>query len=116
MSKTNSSTTQQFDTLFAGPARAYAALSLEFTEKLAAAQFEAARAYTDLSLAQARAWLDVKDVEGFKQIVESQQKVAQDLGNRVKGDAEKVVTLSQEFLQKGQKLTEENVKAASAAR
>ena len=116
MSKTHSAATQSFDTLFVGPARAYAALGLDYTEKLATAQFEAARAYTDLSLAQARAWLDVKDVEGLQKIVESQQKVAEEFGNQVKGDAEKVVTLSQEFLQKGQKLTEDNVKAASAAR
>ncbi|MGM0784117.1 MAG: phasin family protein [Pseudomonadota bacterium] len=116
MSKTQTSATQQFDTLFLGPARAYGALSLEYTEKLVSAQIEAVSAYTDLSLAQARAWLDVKDAEGLKQVVESQQKVAQDLGERVKGDAEKVVTLSQEYLQKGQKLAEDNVKAASSAK
>ncbi|TFH86037.1 phasin family protein [Billgrantia azerbaijanica] len=116
MSKTNPSATQQFETLFVAPSRAFGSLGLEYTEKLLAAQFDAARAYTDLSLAQARAWLDVKDIEGLKQVVEAQQKAAQELGERVKGDAEKVVTLSQEFLQKGQKLTEENVKAASAAR
>jgi phasin family protein len=117
MSKaTTDKATEQFESQFVAPARAYGALALEYYEKLTAAQLEAARAYTDMNLAQARAWIDVKDAEGLKQVVESQQKVAQEMSERLKGDTEKVVSLSQEFLQKGQKLVEENVKAASASK
>ncbi|MCE9663109.1 phasin family protein [Halomonas sp. M5N1S17] len=103
--------TQQFESLFVAPARAYGSLTLEYYEKLMAAQLDAFRTYSDLSLAQARAWIDVKDAEGLKQVVADQQKAVQDLGERLQGDTQKVVTLSQEFLQKGQKLAEENVKS-----
>ncbi|MFP3443225.1 hypothetical protein R0K18_36375 [Pantoea sp. SIMBA_133] len=41
--------------------------------------------------------------------------MAKELAERVKGDADKVVAHQQDFLQKGQKLTEDNVKQAQAA-
>lgn len=107
--------TQQFETMFFGPARAYAALTLNYTEKLLAAQYDAVKTYTDLGLSQARAAIDVKDAEGLRTYVEGQQKVAKDLGERMKADAEKVVAMNQDFVQQGQKLTEESVKSASKA-
>lgn len=106
---------QQFESVFFGPARAYAALTLDYTEKLLTTQYEAVKAYSDISLNQARAALDIKDAEGLRTYVEGQQKVAKDLSERVKGDAEKVVALNQEFVQKGQKLAEENIQTASKA-
>ena len=109
MSKTQDKATQQFESLFIAPARAYGSLTLEYYEKLLSAQMEAFRSYSDLSLAQARAWI------GLKQVLETQQKAAKELGERLQGDTKKVVDLSQEFLQKGQQLAEQNVKAASAA-
>lgn len=115
MSKTQENATQQFENLFLSPARAYGSLTLEYYEKLFSAQLEAFRSYSDLSLAQARAWVDVKDPEGLKQVFETQQKAVKELGERLQGDTKKVVDLSQEFLQKGQQLTEQNVKTASAA-
>ncbi|EPC00993.1 hypothetical protein L861_10500 [Litchfieldella anticariensis FP35 = DSM 16096] len=105
--------TQQFESLFFAPARSYAALSLDYTEKLLAAQFDAVKAYSDVSLSQARAALDIKDAEGLRSYVEGQQKAAQDLSERLKDDAEKVVAMNQEFVQKSQKLAEDNLKAAS---
>ncbi|WP_192034990.1 phasin family protein [Halomonas sp. YLGW01] len=107
--------TQQFESLFFGPARSYAAMSLDYTEKLMAAQFDAVKAYSDLGLGQARAALDVKDAEGLRSYVEGQQKVAKDVGERVKADTEKVVAMNQEVVQQAQKLTEESVKSASKA-
>lgn len=115
MSKTQDKATQQFESLFIAPARAYGSLALEYYEKLLSAQMEAFRSYSDLSLAQARAWIDVKDSDSLKQVLETQQKAAKELGERLQGDTKKVVDLSQEFLQKGQQLAEQNVKAASAA-
>ena len=103
--------TAQFASMFA-PARAFAALSVDVTEKLANAQFEAARAYTDTSLAQLRSLVEVKDAEGLKSYMEGQQKVANELTERMKGDAEKVVALQKEFAEESQKLTESNVKQA----
>lgn len=106
--------TQQFDALFFGPARAYASLAVDYTEKLAHAQLDATKAYTDTGLAQLRTLMAVKDAEGLKSYMEGQQKVAKDLAERLKGDAEKVVALQQDFVQQSQKLTEENVKQAQA--
>jgi phasin family protein len=108
--------TKQFESMFFGPARAYATMSLDYTEKLLAAQYDAAKAYTDLGLNQARAALDVKDPEGLCTYVEGQQKVAKEIGERAKADAEKVVAMNQEVVQQAQKLTEESVKAASTAK
>ncbi|MAX32615.1 MAG: phasin family protein [Halomonadaceae bacterium] len=116
MSNTNfDQVTQQFESMFFGPARAYAAMSLDYSEKLMAAQFDAAKAYSDLGISQARAALNVKDAEGLRTYVEGQQKVAKDVGERVKADAEKVVAMNQEVSQQAQKLTEETVKTASKA-
>ena len=106
--------TQQFDALFFGPARAYASLAVDYTEKLAHAQLDATKAYTDTGLAQLRTLMSVKDAEGLKSYMEGQQKVAKDLAERMKGDAEKVVSLQQDFVQQSQKLTEDNVKQAQA--
>lgn len=109
--------TKQFDTaqlesLFFAPARAYAALSIDLTEKLVNAQLEASRAYADTNLAQLRSLVAVKDAEGFKGYLEGQQQVVKELSERLKGDAEKVVALQQEFVQESQKLTEGSVKQA----
>ncbi|MFG6136881.1 MULTISPECIES: phasin family protein [Halomonas] len=105
--------TEQFESMFFGPARAYASLSVDYAEKLTNAQLEAGRAYTETGMAQLRALLDVKDAEGLRSYMEGQQKVAKDLTERMKGDAEKVVSLQQDFVQQSQKLTEENVKQAT---
>ncbi|MBF7052516.1 phasin family protein [Halomonas sp. KAO] len=104
--------TAQIDSLFFASARAFAALSVDYTEKLVNAQLEATRAYTDLNLAQLRRLTEVKDAEGLKSYVEGQQDVAKQLTERLKGDAEKVVALQQEFVQESQKLTEGGVTKA----
>lgn len=105
--------TEQFESMFVGPARAYAALSMDYSEKLANAQLDASKAYTDTGMAQLRNLLNVKDAEGLRSYMEGQQKVAKDLTDRLKGDAEKVVSLQQDFMQQSQKLTEDNVKQAT---
>ncbi|WP_346798494.1 phasin family protein [Halomonas sp. Bachu 37] len=104
--------TQQFDNLFMAPLRAYATLSADFTEKMINAQLDAGKAYSDTGLAQVREFFSIKDAEGLRSYMESQQKVAKSLTERVKGDADKVVSLQQDFIQKSQKLTEDNVKQA----
>jgi phasin family protein len=109
--------TKQFDTaqlesVFFAPARAFAALSVDFTEKLVNAQLDATKAYTDVNMAQLRSLVEVKDAEGLKTYLEGQQQVAQDLSERLKGDAEKFVALQQDFVQESQKLTEGSVKQA----
>ncbi|MBB3189878.1 phasin family protein [Halomonas cerina] len=104
--------TAQLDSLFFAPARAFAALSVDYTEKLVNAQLEATKTYADTGLAQLRSLVEVKDAEGLKSYLEGQQEVAKDLTERLKGDSEKVVALQQEFVQESQKLTESSVKRA----
>lgn len=106
---------QQFDNVFMAPLRAYTTLSIDYSEKMLNAQFEANKAYVDTGIAQMRQLLNVKDAEGLRGYMEGQQKVAKELVERVKGDADKVVSLQQDFLQKSQKLTEQSVKQAQNA-
>ena len=107
--------TQQFDNMFLAPARAYMALSIDYSEKMVNAQMDASKAYFDTGVAQMRQMMDVKDAEGLRSYMESQQKVAKELAERAKGDADKVVSLQQDFIQKSQKITEDNVKQAQTA-
>ncbi|MFC2992875.1 phasin family protein [Halomonas tibetensis] len=104
--------TKQFETMMFGPARAFAALSVDFTEKLVNAQLDAAKAYTDSNLSQLRSLMEVKDAEGLKSYMEGQQKVATEMTERLKADTDKVVALQQDFAKDSQKLTEENVHKA----
>lgn len=99
--------TEQFESLMASPLRGLGTMNLEFTEKMINAQLDSARAMADLGLAQARVWLDVKDADGFKKAVEGQQKTAQEAGERLKSDAEALMGLSQDYLQQGQKMADE---------
>lgn len=107
--------TQQFDNMFMAPVRAYMALSIDYSEKMINAQMDASKAYVDTGIAQMRQMMDVKDAEGLRSYMEGQQKVAKELAERVKGDTDKVVSLQQDFIQKSQKITEENVKQAQTA-
>ena len=106
---------QQFDNFFMAPLRAYTALSIDYSEKMLNAQMDANKAYVDTGIAQMRQLLSVKDAAGLRGYMESQQKVAKELAERVKGDTDKVVSLQQDFLQKSQKLTEQSVKQAQTA-
>lgn len=66
--------TQQFDNFFMAPVRAYAALSVDMTEKLFNTQLDAQKAYMDTNIAQARQLMSVKDAEGLRSYMEGQQK------------------------------------------
>ncbi len=104
---------KQFDSAFASPARTYAELVLGHFEQLANVQFEAAKAYIDTGVAQARSALEMKDPSDLRTYLENQQKVAKDLSERAKGDAEKVVSLNRDFAQKVQKVVGDSAKSVS---
>ncbi|MGO1394753.1 MAG: phasin family protein [Halomonas sp.] len=104
--------TQQFDNMFMAPVRAYMALSIDYSEKMINAQMDASKTYVDTGIAQMRQMMDVKDAEGLRSYMEGQQKVAKELAERAKCDADKAVALQQDFIQKSQKITEDNVKQA----
>lgn len=106
---------QQFDNVFMAPARAYAALTIDYAEKMLNAQVEASQAYAETGINQLRQLTSVKDPQGLRNYMEGQQQVVKQLAERVKGDADKVVSLQQDYFKKSQKLTEENVKQAQAA-
>ncbi|WP_249978333.1 phasin family protein [Vreelandella olivaria] len=112
MNKAAEKTSQQFESVFVSPMRSYTLAALDYYEELVSAQMDAARAYSDMTIAQARAWLDVKDADSFKKALESQQKTATDLMERMKGDTEKVTSISQSFMQDSQKMAEEATKKA----
>ncbi|MBE0463249.1 MAG: phasin family protein [Halomonadaceae bacterium] len=112
MMKTAENTNQQFESAFVSPMRSYTLAALDYYEKLMGAQIDAARAYSDMTISQARTWLDVKDADSFKKALESQQRAAGDFMERVKGDSEKVSSIGQDFMQESQKMAEENTQKA----
>jgi phasin family protein len=112
MNKSTEKTNQQLESVFVSPMRSYTLTALDYYDQLFSAQMDAARAYSDMVISQARTWLDVKDSDSFKKAMESQQKTASDFMERVKGDTEKVTSISQSFAQDTQKQAEETTKNA----
>lgn len=106
---------EQMEKFFAQPARAFADLGINHAESLVSTQVEAAKAYTDLGMRQARAALDIQQPQDVQSYVQGQQEVVKELGERVKGDAEKVVELNRQFAEKAQELTKENAEKAQKA-
>ncbi len=107
-------TGEQFESLFVTPMRAYGALNLETAEKLMATQFGVAESLSEASLAQARGWLSVKSAEDVQKALDGQQQAMQSLGDRLKSDAETLLSLGQDYAQKSQKLAEQQFKALGA--
>ncbi|CAM4062162.1 phasin family protein [Vreelandella rituensis] len=99
----------QFTSAVIEPTRAYGSLALEYYQKLFSTQLNAIREFTDTSLEQSRSWLEVKDSDGFKKVMEDQQKELQNLNERFKADAEEITALNQEYMQKSMKLMEESM-------
>ncbi|WP_189459552.1 phasin family protein, partial [Modicisalibacter luteus] len=104
---TTKQATQQFQSMFFNPARTYVEMTLDYSEKLLATQQEAFKAYSAIALGQARAMLEIKNVEDLRAYTESQQQAVKDLSKRVKEDGQKIVSINQEFFQKGQTLAKE---------
>lgn len=105
----------QIENTVAGPARTYASLVLDHVEQLMNLQLEAAKAYTETGVQQARAALEVKSPSDVQAYVESQQQAAKELGERVKGDVENVTSLNQAFAQNAQKTVQESAQKVSKA-
>ncbi|WP_440997038.1 phasin family protein [Arhodomonas sp. SL1] len=104
----------QFDKTVFAPARELAAMTLDHAEKLANLQVEAGKAYTEMTFSQLRGLINVRDQKGVQSYVENQQKLVQNVSDRVKGDAEKVVALQQEFAEKAQKTVQDSMSQAAA--
>ncbi len=106
---------EQMEKFLVAPGRAYAEMAVDHLTKLVDLQFEAGKAYADVAMGQMRAALDIKDVQDFTKYVEGQQKVVRELGDRMKDDTQKVVAMSQAFVQDAQKLGQETAKKAPQA-
>ncbi|MCC5858940.1 MAG: phasin family protein [Ectothiorhodospiraceae bacterium] len=107
---------EQMEKFFTAPGRAYAELAVDHFDKLVSLQFEAGKAYTEATINQLRAALDIKDVQGLTKYMEDQQKTVRELSERMKDDTQKVVSLSQAFVQDAQKLGQETVRKAPVAK
>ncbi|MDN5870983.1 MAG: phasin family protein [Nitrococcus sp.] len=109
---------EQFERLLIGPTRAFFGLGVEHMEKLTSVQLEATKAYTELGFRQLRAALEIREPKDLESYAQGQQEAVKTLGERVKGDAEKVVALNREFAEKAQQLAQENASgfAKTAAR
>ncbi|MBT2771022.1 phasin family protein [Halomonas sp. ISL-60] len=105
-------TKQQLESVFVSPMRSYTLTALDYYDQMFSAQLDAFRAYSDMAIAQARTWLDVKDADSFKKAMDSQQKTASEFMERVKGDTEKVTSISKSFAEESQQQVEETTKKA----
>ena len=105
----------QIENTVAGPARTYASLVLDHFEQLTSLQLETAKAYAETGLQQARAALEVKNSSDLQSYVANQQKVTQELSERIKGDVEKVTSLNQAFAKNAQKVTQDSAGEVSKA-
>lgn len=103
----------QIENTVAAPARTYAGLVLDHVEQLMSLQLETAKAYAETGVQQARAALEVRNPSDVQAYVDNQQQVARDLGERIKGDVEKVTALNQTFAQNAQKATQDSAQKVS---
>lgn len=106
---------KQIEALVLEPVRAYAALTLDHAARLAATQIDAYQAYAQAGLEQARGLAQVTDADGFTTYLQKQQQAAQQIGERMQGDAGKLVAMNQAFVGKSQELAEKSVRKMSRA-
>ena len=106
---------EQFEKFFGGPARAFADLTINHVEAMVNTQVEASRAYADLGMKQIRTALEIKQPQDVQGYIQGQQTVAKELGERLKGDAEKVVDLNRKFAEEAQKLSQQSAQNVQAA-
>lgn len=106
---------QQFDNMIAAPMRTYTALMLDHFEQIANLQIEAMKTYTETGVQQARAALDIKDPTDVNAYIQNQQNAVREMGERLKGDADKVASMNQEFAEKARKVAEDNARNVSEA-
>lgn len=103
--------TEQFDNAMVEPVRAYGALTTDYFEQLFSAQFDAVRAFADTSLAQSRSWLEVRDSDSLRKVIEEQQQAVREMSERLKEDSDKIRSLSQDYLKETQKLSMESIQS-----
>ncbi|AMC99436.1 MULTISPECIES: phasin family protein [Halomonas] len=111
--RSSENTKRQFDNAVLEPVRAYGVLTTDYFEKLFSVQFDSVRAFADKNLAQSRSWLEVKDSDSFRQVIEQQQQAVRELSEQMKEDADRIQALSQDYLKETQQLTSESMQSGS---
>ncbi|MCC5882091.1 MAG: phasin family protein [Halomonas sp.] len=104
-----SETNAQLNDAIVEPVREYGVLTTNYFEKLFSVQFDAVRNFSDNSIAQSRSWLEVKDSDSFKQVIEQQQQAVREFAERLKEDADKIRALSEEYMRDTQSLTKDSM-------
>lgn len=118
MSKTAKTTDIQetIEATVATPSRALATLMVDHFEKLTAIQLETTRVMTDAGMQQLRAAMTITDKEGFQNYVETQTRIAQEVSERLRTDAEAVASLTKKTTDEATKVTKTAAsKAAESA-
>lgn len=105
-------TTAQLTALTA-PVKKFNALAVDNLEKLARLQLDTVKSYTDLSLTQLRAALDVSDVQSLQAYVSNQQETAKVVSEKLAKDAAVYGDLAKQFATEVQKLAQEQVQGFS---
>lgn len=108
-SKTINQINEQFETGVFAPMRNFFHTATGHAEKIAGIQFEAAKACTDIAFRNAYSALEIRDAEAMRHYVGKQPEVAQQFGERIKADTEKLVAANQAFVEEAQKVTQDNV-------
>ncbi|RZU98400.1 phasin family protein [Spiribacter vilamensis] len=108
-SKTINQVNEQVETGVFAPMRSFFHTVTGHAEKIAGIQIETAKACTDMAFRNAYAALEIRDVEAMRNYVGKQPEVAQQFGERLKADAEKLVDAHKAFVEDAQKVTQDNV-------
>lgn len=104
----NNNTQTESENTIGRSASSYASLVLDHFEQLANLQFEAAKAYADTSVQQARTALEVKDSSDVGAYMENQQTVAKEMSERFRDDMGRLVSLNLAFAQNAQQVAQDS--------
>ncbi|MCP1675077.1 phasin family protein [Natronocella acetinitrilica] len=103
-----------FQTAFV-PMQKFNALVIDQLAKVAEFQLAAAKTYSEMGVEQLRAVAGIQDAKSLQAFVESQNKVAKTLSEKLNQDVNTLAGLGKDFTAELQKLAQENVSAANKA-
>ncbi len=81
-------------------------------EKLVAYQIDSLKAYSELGVNQLKAAVEVRDVEGLKNLLTNQTDVLKEFGERLLTDYKAISQMGADFVSQSSKVTTETAKAA----
>ena len=81
-------------------------------EKLVAYQIDSLKAYSELGVSQLKAAVEVRDIEGVKNLLSNQIHVIKEFGKRLMTDYKAIFQMGADFVSQSTKVTTETAKAA----